>query len=196
MYPKAIKNLIDDFKKLPGIGEKTAERLALHVVTKLSLDEVNSFKEHLGDAKSRLSYCNTCGLLTDKNPCEVCTSELRDETLLMIVADSRDVYLLEKTNAYRGKYHVLGNLIDFSRGITEKDLNLDKLEPRLDSLKEVIIATNSTLEGEMTAKYLKAILKERNLKITRLAYGIPAGSDLKYADSMTLGQAIVNRREF
>lgn len=196
MYPKIIKALIEDFQKLPGIGEKTAERLALHVITNFSRDEVVNFNKHLIDAKEKLSFCKTCGLLTDINPCNICQNSLRDESLMMIVSESRDVFLLERTNSFRGKYHVLGGLIDFSRGITERDLNVKSLFLRLDNIKEVVIATNSTVEGEMTAQYLKHMLQEHKIKVTRLAYGIPAGSDLKYADSQTLSQAIINRRDF
>lgn len=196
MYPKAIKELIEDFQRLPGIGEKTAERLALHLITNFSREEALNFSEHVKTIKDKLSYCNECGLLTDVNPCHICQNHLRDQSLLMVVSESRDVYLLERTNSFRGKYHVLGGLIDFSRGITEKDLNLQSIRSRLEHVKELVIATNSTVEGEMTAQYLKTILRDENIKVTRLAYGIPAGSDLKYADSQTLSQAIINRREF
>lgn len=196
MYPKVIKHLIEDFQKLPGIGEKTAERLALHVVTNFSTDEVESFSINLKRAKHELSFCQNCGLLTDINPCKICQNELRDLETMMIVSESRDVFLLEKTNSFRGQYHVLGGLIDFSRGITERDLNLANFKSRLSKIKELVIATNSTVEGEMTAQYIKAILQGSSIKITRLAYGIPAGSDLKYADSQTLSQAILNRRDF
>lgn len=196
MYPKSIKDLIEDFQKLPGIGEKTAERLALHVITNFSGDDAKNFQIHIANAKEKLTNCHICGLLTDVNPCAICANQLRNEKLLMIVSESRDVYLLERTNSFRGKYHVLGGLIDFSRGISEKDLNIQSLLPRLQEINEVVIATNSTVEGEMTAQYLKHLMQSNNIKVTRLAYGIPAGSDLKYADSQTLSQAIINRREF
>lgn len=196
MYPKSIKQLIDDFKKLPGVGEKTAERLALHLITNFSREETLNFATHIKEIKNKLSYCTTCGLLTELNPCHICSNSLRDEKTLMVVSESRDVYLLEQTRSFRGRYHVLGGLIDFSRGITEKDLNIESIKVRLDTIGEVVIATNSTVEGEMTAQYLKAILQDRNIKVTRLAYGIPAGSDLKYADQETLSQAVINRRDF
>ncbi|MGI6787329.1 MAG: recombination mediator RecR [Acholeplasmataceae bacterium] len=196
MYPKIIKELIEDFQKLPGIGEKTAERLALYLINNFSDEEANNFSRHILNSKEKLSNCQICGLITDINPCQICGNKLRNEELLMIVAESRDVYLLERTNVFKGKYHVLGGLIDFSRGINEKDLNIASLIPRLTTVKEVVIATNSTVEGELTAQYLKHLMQDYQIKITRLAYGIPAGSDLKYADSQTLSQAIINRRDF
>lgn len=196
MYPKVIKELIEDFQKLPGIGEKTAERLALHLINNFSDEDANNFARHILNSKEKLSNCKVCGLITDVNPCKICSNNLRNENLLMLVAESRDVYLLERTNVFKGKYHVLDGLIDFSRGINEKDLNIESLIPRLKNVKEVVIATNSTVEGELTAQYLKHLMQDYDIKVTRLAYGIPAGSDLKYADSQTLSQAIINRRNF
>ncbi|HHT82339.1 MAG TPA: recombination protein RecR [Acholeplasmataceae bacterium] len=196
MYPKVIKELIEDFQKLPGIGEKTAERLALHLINNFSKEDANNFASHIINSKDKLSNCKVCGLITDINPCKICENNLRNEKLLMIVSESRDVYLLERTGVFKGKYHVLGGLIDFSRGINERDLNIESLIPRLKDISEVVIATNSTVEGELTAQYLKHLMQDYDIKVTRLAYGIPAGSDLKYADSQTLSQAIINRREF
>jgi len=196
MYPKVIKELIEDFQKLPGIGEKTAERLALYLINNFSMEDAKNFADHIINSKDKLSNCEVCGLITDINPCKICENKLRNEKLLMIVSESRDVYLLERTGVYKGKYHVLGGLIDFSRGINERDLNIQSLIPRLNGVTEVVIATNSTVEGELTAQYLKHLMQDYDIKVTRLAYGIPAGSDLKYADSQTLSQAIINRRDF
>lgn len=197
MYPKQLEKLILELSKLPGIGEKTAERLAMHIATKFSLEETKSLGEVLINLPESLKFCKTCGLLTDEEICKICSNPLRNQELLMIVAKSEEVYQLEKTNSYHGIYHILGGLIDFSRGITETDLNFETLTPRLKDIKEVIIATNSTVEGEITAEYLKIILKDYPaISITRLAYGIPAGSDLKYADTLTLQKAIENRRKF
>ncbi len=196
MYPKVIKELIEDFQKLPGIGEKTAERLALYLINNFSMEDAKNFADHIINSKDKLSNCEVCGLITDINPCKICENKLRNEKLLMIVSESRDVYLLERTGVYKGKYHVLGGLIDFSRGINERDLNIQTLIPRLNGVTEVVIATNSTVEGELTAQYLKHLMQDYDIKVTRLAYGIPAGSDLKYADSQTLSQAIINRRDF
>ncbi|HPX71757.1 MAG TPA: recombination mediator RecR [Acholeplasmataceae bacterium] len=196
MYPKIIKELIEDFQKLPGIGEKTAERLALYLINNFSMEDAKNFADHIINSKDKLSNCQVCGLITDINPCKICENKLRNEKLLMIVSESRDVYLLERTGVFKGKYHVLGGLIDFSRGINERDLNIQTLIPRLNGVTEVVIATNSTVEGELTAQYLKHLMQDYDIKVTRLAYGIPAGSDLKYADSQTLSQAIINRRDF
>lgn len=196
MYPKVIKELIEDFQKLPGIGEKTAERLALYLINNFSMEDAKNFADHIINSKDKLSNCQVCGLITDINPCKICENKLRNEKLLMIVSESRDVYLLERTGVYKGKYHVLGGLIDFSRGINERDLNIQTLIPRLNGVTEVVIATNSTVERELTAQYLKHLMQDYDIKVTRLAYGIPAGSDLKYADSQTLSQAIINRRDF
>lgn len=196
MYPKVIKDLIEDFQKLPGIGEKTAERLALYLINNFSMEDAKNFADHIINSKDKLSNCQVCGLITDINPCKICENKLRNEKILMIVSESRDVYLLERTGVYKGKYHVLGGLIDFSRGINERDLNIQTLIPRLNGVTEVVIATNSTVEGELTAQYLKHLMQDYDIKVTRLAYGIPAGSDLKYADSQTLSQAIINRRDF
>jgi recombination protein RecR len=196
MYPKVIKELIEDFQKLPGIGEKTAERLALYLINNFSMEDAKNFANHIINSKNKLSNCEVCGLITDINPCKICENKLRNEKLLMIVSESRDVYLLERTGVFKGKYHVLGGLIDFSRGINERDLNIQSLIPRLNGVTEVVIATNSTVEGELTAQYLKHLMQDYDIKVTRLAYGIPAGSDLKYADSQTLSQAIINRRDF
>lgn len=196
MYPKVIKELIEDFQKLPGIGEKTAERLALYLINNFSMEDAKNFADHIINSKDKLSNCQVCGLITDINPCKICENKLRNEKLLMIVSESRDVYLLERTGVFKGKYHVLGGLIDFSRGINERDLNIQSLIPRLNGVTEVVIATNSTVEGELTAQYLKHLMQDYDIKVTRLAYGIPAGSDLKYADSQTLSQAIINRRDF
>jgi recombination protein RecR len=196
MYPKVIKELIEDFQKLPGIGEKTAERLALYLINNFSMEDAKNFADHIINSKDKLSNCEVCGLITDINPCKICENKLRNEKILMIVSESRDVYLLERTGVFKGKYHVLGGLIDFSRGINERDLNIQTLIPRLNGVTEVVIATNSTVEGELTAQYLKHLMQDYDIKVTRLAYGIPAGSDLKYADSQTLSQAIINRRDF
>ena len=168
MYPKQLEKLILELSKLPGIGEKTAERLAMHIATKFSLEEVKELGEVLINLPESLKICKTCGLLTDEETCKICSNPLRNHELLMVVAKSEEVYQLEKTNSYHGIYHVLGGLIDFSRGITDADLNFKSLNIRLDNLKEVIIATNSTVEGEITAEYLKIILNDYpNINVTR-----------------------------
>ena len=195
MYPPILKKIIDDFQKLPGIGEKTAERLALHVVTQLEPDEVSDFSEHLKHLKDEIKYCKKCHMITDQDVCSICSNEGRDHEKLMVVADAKDVFVMEKMKTYDGIYHVLGGLIDFSRGITDKDLHIDTLTERIKQAKEMIIATNGTVEGEMTAKFLKSLYQD-DIMITRLAYGLPVGADLKYADELTLSKAVENRQKY
>ncbi len=196
MYPKILTKIIEDFQKLPGIGEKTAERLALHLVTQISDDDILDFSEHLKVLKSSIKYCKSCHMITDHELCEICANPARDHDQVMVVADAKDVFIMEKMKTYHGVYHVLGGLIDFSRGVTDKDLNMDTLEKKVPSIKEMIIATNGTVEGEMTAKYLKSLFDQEKLMITRLAYGLPVGADLKYADELTLNKAVENRQKY
>ncbi len=196
MYPKSLKRIIEDFQKLPGIGEKTAERLALHLVTQFEDEAIEGFSKHLLELKDAIHPCPICGMLTDQATCEICQDTSRDQQTIMIVADPKDVFVMEKMATYRGKYHVLGGLIDFSRGITEKDLNLEHLEERMVSTKELILATNGTVEGEMTAKFIKALFADQDIIITRLASGLPVGADLRYADDLTLSKAVENRRKY
>ncbi len=196
MYPIILKKIIEDFQKLPGIGEKTAERLALHLISHFEDDDLLQFSDHLKRLKSEIKYCKVCHMITDQDVCEICTSPHRDHETLMVVADAKDVFVMEKMQSYHGVYHVLGGLVDFSRGITDKDLNIETLEKRIPDLKEMIIATNGTVEGEMTAKYLKSLFENEKLSITRLASGLPVGAELKYADELTLKQAVENRRKY
>lgn len=196
MYPSILQKIIEDFQKLPGIGEKTAERLALHLITQWDNDDIIQFSDHLKRLKTEISYCPVCHMITDKPICNICSDQTRDQTILMVVSDAKDVFQIEKMKTYQGIYHVLGGLIDFSRGITDKDLHIDTLLKRIPSIHEMIIATNSTVEGEMTAKYLKALCTDEKLMISRLAYGLPVGSDLKYADELTLSKAVENRLKY
>ncbi|CDR31523.1 Recombination protein RecR [Acholeplasma oculi] len=195
MYPKIILDLILDLKKLPGIGEKSAERLALYL-TQLEQDELELFGSHLKDLKTSIKYCKTCGLLTDDETCDICKNHNRSDETIMVLSDSKDVFAIEKTQTFFGKYHVLNGLIDFSRGIEPKDLNIDALAIRIKDTKEIIIATNSTVEGELTAQYIKTLLSREGLTISRLGYGLPVGADLKYADQLTLIKAVENRQKY
>lgn len=196
MYPKILRRIIEDLEKLPGIGEKTAERLALHLATTTEDEDILSFSSHLASLKSEIKSCKVCHMITDHDMCEICSNPLRDHDQLMVVSDAKDVFALEKMKSYTGVYHVLGGLIDFSRGITDKELNIETLEHRIKDIKEMIIATNGTVEGEMTAKYLKSLFLSPDLNITRLAYGLPVGADLKYADELTLAKAVENRKPY
>ena len=196
MYPNILKKIIEDFQKLPGIGEKTAERLALHLVSHMEDHDILEFSDHLKRLKEDIKYCPICHMITDRDICYICEDTSRDNDMLMVVSDAKDVFQVEKMKTYHGRYHILGGLIDFSRGLTDKDLSIDSLVPRLKHIKELIIATNGTVEGEMTAKYLKSLLQEHVSLITRLAYGLPVGADLKYADELTLSKAVENRQKY
>ena len=196
MYPTILKKIIEDFQRLPGIGEKTAERLALHLITQMDNEDIISFSDHLRRLKEEIKYCSICHMLTDHDICEICSDPTRDHETLMVVADAKDVFIMEKMKTYHGVYHVLGGLVDFSRGVTDKDLNIDTLDKRMKSIKEMIIATNGTVEGEMTAKYLKTLFNDQQVSITRLASGLPVGAELKYADELTLSKAVENRQKY
>jgi len=196
MYPTILKKIIEDFERLPGIGEKTAERLALHLITQMDNEDILSFSDHLKRLKEEIKYCSVCHMLTDHDICEICSDPTRDHETLMVVADAKDVFIMEKMKTYHGVYHVLGGLVDFSRGVTDKDLNIDTLDKRMKSIKEMIIATNGTVEGEMTAKYLKTLFNDQQVSITRLASGLPVGAELKYADELTLSKAVENRQKY
>lgn len=196
MYPNSLKKLIEALTKLPGIGAKTAERLALHLAIEAPKEELITFSKSLIELKDSIKTCHICGVLTDYDTCVICQDEQRDEKLLMVVADSKDVFALEHMQTYQGRYHILNGLIDFSRGIEPQDLNIDSIQARLDRVEEVIIATNSTVEGELTAQYLKSILADAGVAITRLGYGLPVGADLKYADELTLIKAVENRQKY
>ncbi len=196
MYPISLKRIIEDFQKLPGIGEKTAERLALHLVTQFNDEDIADFSKHLSDLKDAIHPCPICGMLTDQKTCQICQDESRDDQTIMVVADPKDVFVMEKMATYRGKYHVLGGLIDFSRGITDKELNIEGLEQRIARTKEIILATNGTVEGEMTAKFIKAFFADKDIMVTRLASGLPVGADLRYADDLTLSKAVENRLKY
>ena len=182
MYPKIINKLIEDFKKLPSIGEKSAERLVLHIASKMDEEVLKEFGQNLIDLKSSIKYCKKCHMISDSEYCSICNNLKRDDKTLMVVADIKDVIVIEKTGIYNGLYHVLGGVIDFSRGITEKDLYIDDLLDRVKDYDEIILATDGTVEGEMTSKYLRNLMANSNKNISRLAYGLPVGMDLKYAD--------------
>ncbi|VEU80062.1 recombination mediator RecR [Haploplasma axanthum] len=197
MYPKALKDLMDNLEKLPSIGEKTAERLALYIISELDREDANLMADSIKNAIDSIRPCKISNILTDQEISPIVLDETRDHTTIMVVADSKDVFMMEKMGTYHGDYHVLGGLIDFSRGITDNDLNIESLTKRINSdLKELIIATNGTVEGELTAQYLKSLYEEKQIKVTRLAYGLPVGTDLRYADVLTLIKAVENRQEY
>lgn len=194
LYPTPIAKLIDSFSKLPGIGIKTATRLAFYTIS-MSDEDVNEFAKHLLAAKRELIYCSRCGNLTDTELCAICSDDTRDSSLLLVVEESKDVSAMEKINEYRGRYHVLHGLISPMNGIGPDDINLKPLLNRLmtEEVEEVILATNATADGEATAMYLSRLLKPAGITVTRLARGLAVGSDIEYADEVTLLRAIENR---
>ncbi|HEO3970607.1 TPA: recombination mediator RecR [Streptococcus agalactiae] len=196
LYPTPIAKLIDSFSKLPGIGTKTATRLAFYTIG-MSDEDVNEFAKNLLAAKRELTYCSVCGNLTDDEPCLICTDKTRDQSVILVVEDSKDVSAMEKIQEYNGLYHVLHGLISPMNGISPDDINLKSLITRLmdGQVTEVIVATNATADGEATSMYISRVLKPAGIKVTRLARGLAVGSDIEYADEVTLLRAIENRTE-
>lgn len=196
LYPTPIAKLIDSFSKLPGIGTKTATRLAFYTIG-MSDEDVNEFAKNLLAAKRELTYCSVCGNLTDDDPCLICTDKTRDQSVILVVEDSKDVSAMEKIQEYNGLYHVLHGLISPMYGISPDDINLKSLITRLmdGQVTEVIVATNATADGEATSMYISRVLKPAGIKVTRLARGLAVGSDIEYADEVTLLRAIENRTE-
>ncbi len=196
MYPNSLRNLIESFKYLPGIGEKTAERLAFSV---LSLDEEQAelFAESLLDVKKKIHPCVCCNALTENDLCFVCSDLTRDKKTLCVVEDTRNVFLFEKLGMFHGYYHVLNGLISPLDGVNPEDIGIDKLLDRItsDNFKEVIFAFKPSIEGETTALYIKKILSDMNVVVTRLASGVPIGADMEYVDSLTLERALKDRKE-
>ncbi|WP_286925846.1 MULTISPECIES: recombination mediator RecR [Lysinibacillus] len=195
-YPEPISKLIDSFMKLPGIGPKTAARLAFFVLT-MKEDDVLSFSKALIDAKRNLSYCSVCGNITDIDPCHICTDKQRDHSIICVVQDTKDVIAMEKMRDYNGMYHVLQGAISPMDGIGPEDINVASLLVRLqdETVQELILATNSTIEGEATAMYISRLVKPSGIRTTRIAHGLPVGGDLEYADEVTLSKAMEGRRE-
>ncbi|GEK35658.1 recombination mediator RecR [Kurthia sibirica] len=195
-YPEPISKLIDSFMKLPGIGPKTASRLAFFVLT-MEEDTVLTFAKSLVDAKRDLSYCSVCGHITDIDPCNICQDLSRDRSIICVVQDTKDVVAMEKMRDYSGLYHVLQGAISPMDGIGPEDINVPSLIKRLQNteIEELILATNPTIEGEATAMYISRLVKPSGIKTTRIAHGLPVGGDLEYADEVTLSKAIEGRRE-
>ena len=195
MYPNSINNLIESFKLLPGIGSKTAERLAFSVLD-LDLDQAKFFSESINDVKSSIHKCSICNNLTDDDLCFVCSNENRDNSVLCVVDDSKNVFLFEKLGIFNGKYHVLDGLISPLDGVNPEDIGIDKLINRLEkeNFSEVIFALKPSIEGETTSLYIKRIIYGMNIKVSRLASGIPIGADMEFIDSLTLERAINDRK--
>ena len=195
-YPEPIARLMDSYMKLPGIGAKTAARLAFFSM-EMPEEEVMNFANALISCKRDLTMCSVCGNITQEDPCEICQDASRDRTKILVVEDSRDVMSLERMKEYTGLYHVLHGVLSPMEGTGPDDINVASLIQRLHdpTVEEVIIATNATAEGEATAMYLSRLIKPAGIKVTRLAHGLAVGSDIEYADEMTLFKAIEGRRE-
>lgn len=196
-YPKPLNKLINELSKLPGIGGKTAQRLAFHILA-LEESEATALANSIVNAKRSLHYCSVCGNLTDTDPCEICSDESRDRTKVCVVETPQDVIAMERIREFKGLYHVLHGAISPVEGIGPNDINLKSLITRLqqhDEIDEIIVATNPNIEGEATAMYIARLLKSSGIKVTRIAHGIPVGGDLEYADEVTLLKAMEGRRE-
>ena len=194
-YPQAFQDLVDCFKRLPGIGGKSAERLVYHI---LSMDKkyVDEFAEALATIQDKIHYCKKCGHICENEYCDICLDPDRDQSTICIVEDPKDVFAMEKVKEYRGLYHVLHGSVSIMEGKTIEDLNIASLFDRLDdNVKEVIIATNPTRDGEITALYLAKLLAKKNINTSRIANGLPIGSNIDYADELTLLKSLEGRKK-
>lgn len=195
-YPEPIAKLIEGFMKLPGIGPKTAGRLAFFVLS-MKEDDVLDLAKSLVNAKRQLSHCSICYNMTDEDPCQICRDKTRNRSVICVVQDPKDVIAMERTKEYDGLYHVLHGAISPMDGIGPEDIKVPDLIKRLEDeeVEEIILATNPTVEGEATAMYISRLIKPIGLKVTRIAHGLPVGGDLEYADEVTLSKALEGRRE-
>ena len=195
-YSPSIEKLIESFERLPSIGHKTAVRLAFHMLD-LSKEETDEFINSIINAKEKLKYCRNCYNISDTDPCPICSSPKRDNSVICVVEDVRDVMAMERTHEFKGVYHVLHGTISPMNGIGPEDIKIKELLNRIanNDIKEIIIATNPRVEGEATAIYLSKIIKPLGIKVTRIAHGIPVGGDLEYTDEVTLSKALEGRRE-
>lgn len=194
-YPVAIERLIEEFAKLPSIGQKTAQRLTLHILN-LPDDEVREFANALVKARGTIKYCSVCGNFTDKDPCPLCDNPNREKGTICVVEQPKDIMTMEKVKEYNGVYHVLHGNISPMQGRGPQDIRIRELVSRMsEDVKEVILATNPNIEGEATAMYISKVLKPLDIKVTRIASGIPVGGDLDYADEVTLSKALEGRKE-
>ena len=192
-YPVAIEKLIEEFAKLPSIGKKSAQRLTLHILN-LPKDEVEEFANALVKARGTIKYCSVCGNFTDTDPCAICSNPNREKDIICVVEQPKDIMTMEKVKEFNGLYHVLHGTISPMQGRGPQDIRIRELVARMSGdVKEVIVATNPTIEGEATAIYISKILKPLDVKVTRIAAGIPVGGDLEYADEVTLSKALEGR---
>ena len=197
MHATVIENLIEKFEQLPGIGRKSAERIAFHILEHMSKEDAVSMSNIITEAKEKITLCPVCQNLTDTSPCKICSSPKRDNSVICVVESPEDVSAIEATNEFNGLYHVLHGSLSPMDGITPDDIKINELLLRLSdsTVKEVIMATNPDTEGEATAMYISRLLRPMEIKVTRLAYGVPVGSQLEYADEVTLLRALEGRQE-
>ena len=195
-FPAALQNLADQFARLPGIGGKTAQRLAFYVL-ELPLEDAEAFAQAILDAKKQVHTCPACQNLTDRELCPICDDDMRDQGLICVVAEPKDVIAMERSREFRGVYHVLHGVISPLNHVTQDDIKIRELLLRVGrgEVREVIMATNPDTEGEATAMYISRLLRPMEVKVTRLAYGVPVGSQLEYADEVTLSRALEGRQE-
>lgn len=195
-YPEPITRLMESYMKLPGIGEKTASRLAFYTVS-MQEEDVTNFAKNLVSVKRDLLYCSNCGNITDTDPCLICSDKNRDPSIILVVEQAKDVAALEKMQEFNGQYHVLHGVLSPIEGTGPEDINIPPLLKRLqnEEVKEVIVATNANVEGEATATYLSRLIKPAEIKVSRLAHGLSVGSDIEYADEVTLHKAVQGRTE-
>ncbi len=196
IYPKKLENIIEYYKKLPGIGEKSAERLALATLD-FTTEQIEDFSTSLVEAKNTLRPCKICGHLTDKEICDICSDDGRDRNIICVIEDYKSVFTFEKVGNYHGMYHVLNGLISPTEGIGYEDINLSSLIQRVENLEkpELILALKSSIEGETTTLFIKKIFEGKNVLISRLSYGIPMGADIDYIDLVTLDKALDDRKK-
>ena len=195
-FPAALQELADQFAKLPGIGGKTAQRLAFYVLG-LPMEDAQAFADAIVDAKTQVHTCPVCQHLTDREICPICDDPLRDHTVICVVAESKDVIAIERSREFNGAYHVLHGVISPLNHVTQDDIKIRELLHRVakGDVREIIMATNPDTEGEATAMYISRLLRPMEIKVTRLAYGVPVGSQLEYADEVTLSRALEGRQE-
>ena len=195
MFPDCVKNLIDNLKTLPGVGSKSAERLAFSMID-FDKDKLSSFSNAILGVRDNITRCVVCGSVSEEDVCPICTNESRDRVTLLVVEKPKDIYIFEKLGVFNGVYHVLDGLISPLDGIGPKDINISKLLERIssDNIKEVILALKPSIEGETTMQYIKQLLNDSNVKVTKIATGVPMGTDMEFIDSLTLEMAIDERK--
>ena len=196
-YPDAVDRLIEALRKYPGVGKKTAERYALYTVNRLNEEAIDEIVDAYLKIKEDIFKCPICGNITDTDPCYICKDQSRDKSIIIVIEEAKDLIVMEKTNKYHGLYHVLNGAISPSDGIGPEDINIKGLLERLkdETIKEVVLATNLSNEGETTARYISRLLKDSTILVTRIAHGIPAGGNIEYADEITIAKALEGRRK-